>query len=222
MARVTTAMILAAGRGERLRPLTDRVPKPLLLVRGQPLLAHQLGWLKAAGITNLVINLHHLGEQIEAYCGNGSVHGLQIQYSHEPTLLETGGGVQKALPLLGNEPFLLLNGDIFTSFNLSELSDIPDWADVHLLLTPTPAFRTAGDFLYADGRVLERGGDHVYCGIAVLRPGLFQQRRAGAFSLRELFFEAAAAGRASAQLWCGDWTDIGSRDQLEAINRGNR
>ncbi|MCB1683719.1 MAG: NTP transferase domain-containing protein, partial [Pseudomonadales bacterium] len=106
------AMILAAGRGERLRPLTDQTPKPMLRVHGRPLLEHQIEWLKAAGITDLVINLHHLGAQIENYFGDGERFGVRIRYSHESELLDTGGGILNALPLLGSEPFLVMNGDI--------------------------------------------------------------------------------------------------------------
>jgi MurNAc alpha-1-phosphate uridylyltransferase len=218
MASVTTAMLLAAGRGERLRPLTEHTPKPLLPVRGQPLLQHQLGWLAAAGITDVVINLHHLGEQIVAFCGDGADFGLKIDYSRETQLLETGGGIRQALPMLGSQPFLILNGDIFTTFRLSALQDLPAWADIHLLLTPTPAYRNNGDFEMADGRITSRGGSYVYCGIAILRPSLFSNIEPGVFSLRELYFDTVAVGRASAQIWDGYWIDIGGPEQLAAVN----
>ena len=167
---------------------------------------------------DVVINLHHLGPQIEAYCGDGSSHGLRIRYSHESRRLETGGGIQQALPLLGEEPFLGLNGDIFTAFALTDLSDIPQWADVHLLLTPTPAFREAGDFEYERGRIVSRGAAFVYCGISIVRPRLFSSRTLEPFSLRDLFFQATQAGAASAQVWRGAWTDIGTPEQLDAVN----
>lgn len=218
MAELTTAMLLAAGRGERLRPLTDHTPKPLLEVRGRPLLAHQLSWLAAAGITDVVINLHHLGEQIEAFCGTGAAFGLNVRYSREAQLLETGGGIRKALPLLGEKPFLLLNGDIFTTFPLTSLIDLPDWADVHLLLTPKPSFRETGDFEMSGGRVTARGDAFVYCGIAILRPDLFRDVHPGVFSLRDLYFETVAAGRASAQVCTDYWIDIGAAAQLDAVN----
>ena len=141
------AMILAAGRGERLRPLTDRVPKPLAEVGGEPLLAHQLRWLAAAGLRDVVINLHHLGQQIVEAFGDGTAHGVRIRYSEEPTLLETGGGIVNALPLLGDEPFVLLNGDIFTDFPLTRLlTRLAPGAGAHLLVTPRPPFREHGDF----------------------------------------------------------------------------
>jgi MurNAc alpha-1-phosphate uridylyltransferase len=211
-------MLLAAGRGERLRPLTDHRPKPLIEVRGRPLLDWQLGWLQAAGIEDVVINLHHLGEQIAAHCGSGERYGLRIHYSREAERLETGGGIKQALGQLGGEPFLVLNGDIFTTFPLAALLDLPEWADVHLLLTPKPAYREAGDFTFAHGRVTARGDDFVYCGIAILRPSIFEHTPEGAFSLRDLFFDAMAAGRLSGQVWPGFWIDIGSQAQLDAAN----
>ena len=211
-------MILAAGRGERLRPLTDHTPKPMVNVHGEPLLAQQIAWLKRAGIRELVINLHHLGEQIEAHFGTGAGYGVNISYSREQTLLETGGGIVNALPLLGDEPFLILNGDIFTDFPFASLESLPDWADIHLVITPTPDYREAGDFEFADGRICARGQGYVYCGIAVLRPELFASDRAEPFSLRDRFFQAIDAGRISAQVWEGYWIDIGSQAQLDAVN----
>ena len=215
------AMILAAGRGERLKPRTDTTPKPLLRVRGRPLLEHQIGWLRAAGITELVINLHHLGDQIESHFGDGSAFGVTIQYSREPVLLETGGGIVNALPLLGEAPFALLNGDIFTDFPFSGLGEPPEWADIHLVVTPIPGYRTQGDFLVSDGRVTARGDTFVYCGIAVLRPQIFSGDKAAPFSLRNHFFRAIEAERISAEIWTGEWTDIGSEAQLQAVNRSH-
>ena len=187
-------MILAAGRGERLRPLTDHTPKPMVEVRGRPLLAHQIEWLQAAGIRDLVINLHHLGEQIEAHFGDGSAFGVRIQYSREEELLETGGGIVNALPMLGDKPFLILNGDIFTDFPFSTLTPIPDWADIHLVVTPTPDYRDQGDFEYASGRITASGNSYVYCGIAILRPAQFAGEAVAPFSLRDRFFEAIDGG----------------------------
>jgi MurNAc alpha-1-phosphate uridylyltransferase len=211
-------MILAAGRGERLRPLTDSTPKPMLPVAGRPLLEHQIAWLRAAGVRQIVINLHHLGEQIEQHLGDGSRFGVEIRYSRETTLLETGGGIVKALPLLGGEPFLLLNGDVFTDFPFADLLPLPDWADIHLLVTPRPDFRARGDFEVSHGRVTARGDSYVYCGVAVLRPSLFANDRIEPFSLRRHLFASLAAGRLSAQIWHGYWTDIGDQAQLAAVN----
>ncbi len=213
------AMILAAGRGERLRPMTDSTPKPLLEVAGVPLIVHQIRWLTAAGISELVINLHHLGEQIEQTLGSGDRFGINIHYSREAELLETGGGVVNALPLLGSDPFVILNGDIYTDFPLTDLrlNLAPD-AELHLLLTPKPDFREVGDFTYAKGRVIARGDDYVYCGIAVLRPEIFADQEVTAFSLRDTFFSAVTRGAVSAQIWQGYWTDIGSLEQLTDAN----
>lgn len=213
-------MILAAGKGERLQPLTNATPKPMLEVGSEPLIAHQLNWLKTAGITDVVINLHHLGTQIEAFCADGRGLGMNIRYSHEDTLLETGGGIVKALPLLGAQPFVILNGDVYTDFAFADLpSSPPRWADLHLVLTPTPAFRTRGDFDYAHGRITARGEGFVYCGIALLRPELFAGMKVERFSLQRTMFDAVHEGRASAQIWEGYWTDIGSHDQLQAVNK---
>lgn len=218
MAKLTKAMLLAAGRGERLRPLTEHTPKPLIEVRGKPLLEHQLCWLGDADIDSVVINLHHLAEQIVTFCANRADPAPQIHFSREPQLLETGGGIVNALPLLGENPFLLINGDIFTDFPLSELQEIPDWADVHLLVTPTPAYREHGDFEFSKGRISSRGESYVYCGIAILRPSLFEGLSRTAFSLRELYFQAIDKGTISAQIWPGYWIDIGTAEQLQAVN----
>jgi MurNAc alpha-1-phosphate uridylyltransferase len=213
------AMILAAGRGERLKPLTDSVPKPMLPVGGEPLIARQLRALARAGIARVVINLHHLGEQIASFCGAGERFGVRIDYSREEELLDTGGGIVKALPLLGEAPFMILNGDILTDFPFERLTAAPpDWADLHLVLTPRPAHRANGDFDCEAGKVTGRGEAYVYCGIAVLRPGLFEGRVAEPFSLQQILFDAVAAGRVSAEIWTGTWIDIGSHDQLRAAN----
>ena len=212
------AMILAAGQGRRLAPLTDDTPKPLLPIAGEPLLVRQVRQLRAAGVTDLVINLYHLGEQIEAVLGNGHELGVDIRYSRESTLLDTGGGIVKALPLLGNEPFMLLNGDILTDFEFATLPQRLDPTSLaHLVLTAKPANRDVGDFAFADGRVIRRGGDWVYCGIALLHADLFVGARAGPFSLRELYFKALATGQLSAQIHHGLWTDIGTLDEYAAV-----
>lgn len=211
-------MILAAGRGTRLRPYTDTTPKPMLNVRGRPLIEHQLDWLKAAGISEVIINLHHLGEQIEAHVGDGQRFGIEVRYSVEDELLETGGGIVKALPLLGTEPFWVLNGDIFTDYALTNFRrDLPDGSLAHLLLTPTPDFRDAGDFEWADGRITSRGTTYVYCGIALLHPSLFDGRAVEPFSLADLYFEAIERGELTGEVWRGQWTDIGTPEQLEAL-----
>ena len=213
------AMILAAGRGERLQPITETTPKPLLEVAGEPLIIHQIRWLVAAGIRELIINLHHLGEQIEQTLGDGNQLGVNIRYSHEVELLETGGGVVNALPMLGSDPFVLLNGDIYTNFPFTDLPlKLDPDAELHMVLTPKPDFRKTGDFTYANGRITARGDNYVYCGIAVLRPETFTDIPVTPFSLQDIFFSAVARGAVSAQVWQGYWTDIGSIEQLAAAN----
>jgi N-acetyl-alpha-D-muramate 1-phosphate uridylyltransferase len=214
------AMLLAAGRGERLRPITDRLPKPLVEIGGEPLLGHQLRWLAAAGVREVVINLHHLGEQISDRFGDGRPYGLKITYSRETRLLETGGGIVNALPLLGSEPFVILNGDIYTDFALTDLpSSLAPGAHGHLVVTPRPQFRERGDFDVADGRVTRRGDGYVYCGIAILDPAALAGREAEPFSLREVFFDLLARQHLTAQIHQGYWTDIGTPEQLGEVQR---
>lgn len=211
------AMILAAGRGERLKPLTDTTPKPLLEIDGEPLIAHQLRWLVGAGVRQVVVNLHHLGPQIEAALGDGHRFGVSIRYSREDTLLETGGGIAKALPILGDAPFLLLNGDIWTDFSFAALPTHLNGDLAHLVLVDKPAHREVGDFDLVGGRVRRSGGRAmVYCGIALLTPGLFAGAADGPFSLRDLLFAAADRDRIGGQGYSGLWIDIGSPERLAA------
>lgn len=213
-------MILAAGRGERLRPLTDKTPKPLLTIGAEPLIVHQVQWLAAAGIRDIVVNLHHLGTQIERRLGDGHTLGVTIHYSREPVLLETGGGIQKALPLLGEHPFVILNGDIWTDYPFAHLPSTLGGDLAHLVLTATPANRSEGDFGLAGDRVtrsIER--PYTYCGIALIAPALFEHAPPAPFSLRSLYFDAIVRGRVRGELWSGVWTDIGTPDQLDAVRR---
>ena len=211
------AMILAAGRGERLRPLTDRVPKPMIPVGGEPLIVHQLGWLRRAGITEVVVNVHHLAAHIEQALGDGAKFGVRIRYSREPALLDTGGGILQALDWLRPGPFVVLNGDIWTDYGFARLRP-PSDAIGHLVLTPTPAHRKHGDF-HLDGDRVRRGeperNDLTYCGIAALREALFDNAPAWPFSLRELYFDAAAAGELTGERFAGRWIDIGTPAMLE-------
>lgn len=212
------AMILAAGRATRLRSYSRKVPKIMQTLAGKPLVAYQLDWLRRAGVTDVVINLHHLGDQIRDYVGDGAAFGLNVQYSPEATLLDTGGGIVAALPMLGNRPFLILLGDIFTDFPFAQFAGtLPEGSCMHMLLTPTPGFRTHGDFDWTDGRVTGRGNDYVYCGLALFDPALLAGRRAEPFSLREPMFEAVARGQVTADVWDGYWTDIGTPEQLRTL-----
>lgn len=213
------AIILAAGRGARLAPLTDTTPKPLLPVNGQPLIVRQLQQLRAADIIHVVINLYHLGDLIAHALGNGEKFGMQIAYSHEQSLLETGGGIKNALPLLEEEEFIVCNGDIYTDFDFSSLPNALAPNDTaHLVLTPTPKTRARGDFEYSRGRVTQRGDDFVYCGISIFSQRIFANSPEGAFSSRDLMFEAIEQGQLSAQVHSGQWTDIGTLSDYAKVS----
>ena len=212
-------MILAAGRGERLRPLTDRIPKPLIPIGSEPLIAHQLRWLHRGGVRDVVINLHHLGAEIERALGRGGDFGVRIRYSVEPELLDTGGGIKNALRILGDEPFLLLNGDIWTNYAFAGLRNLRPRA-AHLVLKRKPPEKPRADFHIADGRVRRGPGDDLtYCGIAVLSPAMFDGAPDGAFPLPDLLFKAAADGTLAGEVFEGAWIDIGTPDQLKRVRR---
>jgi MurNAc alpha-1-phosphate uridylyltransferase len=214
------AMVLAAGRGERLRPLTDHTPKPLLLVRGKPLIGWHLEALARAGVREVVINLAWLGALIHDAVGGGERYGLHVQYSVEPDgALETGGGILQALPLLGDAPFIVVNGDTFTDLDFARLKPAPR-ALAQLLLVPNPPQHPGGDFALQSGRVLEAGEPrYTYSGIGVFHPALFAGRAPGRFPLRPLLSAASAAGRLHGELFLGRWTDVGTVERLEALNR---
>ena len=212
------AMILAAGRGERMRPLTDHTPKPLLPAGGRPLIEHLIVALVDAGITELVINHAHLGEQVEATLGDGSRWGVSIRYSPEGKALETAGGIHRALPLLGDDPFLVVNGDIATDFRFATLLDRPiDLA--HLVLVPNPEHHPRGDFGLQDGKAMDGGNiRYTFGGIGVYRPELFQDCVPGRFPLAPLLRSAMALGSVSGELHRGMWMDIGTMERLQAFD----
>lgn len=212
------AMVLAAGRGERLRPLTDTRPKPLLRVGGRPLIEHTIQALVAAGFTDLVINLAHLGEQIEAALGCGERFGARIRYSYEgKTGLETGGGILHALPLLGKQPFLVVNGDIATDFPYHRLPDtIPGSA--HLILVPNPEHHKKGDFALDQGKVLATGEQcYTFSGIGIYKPELFHACQPGKFPLAPLLRKAMAEKSVTGEVYRGFWMDIGTLERLRAL-----
>jgi MurNAc alpha-1-phosphate uridylyltransferase len=213
-------MLLAAGRGERLRPLTDRTPKPLLQVRGRALIEWHLEALARAGIDAVVINLSWLGEQIRARVGGGERYGLQVRYSEEPAgALETGGGIFQALPLLGAAPFIVVNADIHTDFDYARLAIAPG-ALAHLVLVPNPEHHPRGDFSLREGRVLAAGEPrHTYAGIGLYRPELFAGCSPGRFPLLPLLLRASAAAQLHGELYAGHWADVGSAARLAALNR---
>ena len=216
--RARRAMLLAAGRGERMRPLTDQLPKPLLMVRGTPLIVYHLQRLARCGVRNVVINVAWLGDRIRAALGDGAAFGVSIHYSEEGAqALETGGGIFQALPWLGSEPFLVVNGDVYTDFDFAALSIAPDaWA--HLLLVPNPVQHPQGDFALEDGRVVETGSTQwTYSGIGLYRPQLFDGCQPGRFPLLPLLRRAIAAGRLSGEVYRGAWSDVGTIERLAAL-----
>lgn len=201
-----------------MRPLTDHTPKPLLRVGGKRLIEYHLEALSAAGIVEVVINHAHLGEQIEAALGSGEHYGLQISYSHEPTALETGGGIHKALPQLGSEPFLVINGDVWSDYPLQRLPQQLDGL-AHLVLVDNPEHNPNGDFLLSANRVTDGEGERfTFSGIGIYHPDLFASCQGGAFPLAPLLREAMAAERVGGEYYEGRWLDIGTPQRLSQLD----
>lgn len=214
-------MILAAGRGERMRPLTDHTPKPLLRVGGKPLIVWHIERLVAAGISDIVINHAHLGQQIEVALGDGARWGARLKFSAEGDgrALETGGGIYKALPLLDAGVFLVVNGDVWCDVDAAQLQ-VADGFLANLLMVDNPPHHPDGDFALQDGR-LHVDGDRrlTFSGIGVYRRELFDDCRPGAFPLAPLLRAAMARGDVSGQHYRGEWLDIGTPQRLEALER---
>lgn len=214
------AMILAAGRGERLRPITDTVPKALVEVRGRSLLERHLDAVRAAGIRTVVINLGWHGEQIAARIGSGRRYGLDVIYSPEgDDILETGGGIRRALAVLGHEPFVVINADIFTDMPVPTVELDAD-IHGHLVLVPSPAFKAGGDFALVDGLIRNTPSPGLtFSGVAIYRPELFEGCGTGRFPLAPLLRAAADDGRLSGSVYTGIWEDVGTPGRLAALNR---
>jgi MurNAc alpha-1-phosphate uridylyltransferase len=212
-------MILAAGRGERMRPITDTTPKPLLKVRGEPLIERHVTGLARAGIERIVINLAWLGSQIRDYLGDGARYGVNLIYSEErPQALETAGGIFHALAHLEPGPFAVVNGDIYTDFPFATLGLATDH-DAHLVLVPNPVQHPLGDFGLNHGlAVPEAPARHTFSGIAVYRAGFFAGCSDGAYPLKPLLLRSMAAKRCSAELYTGLWEDVGTPERLQALN----
>jgi len=220
------AMILAAGLGERMRPLTDHTPKPLLPVGGQPLIAWQIARLKSAGFTDLVINHAHLGRQIEENLGEGAAWGVKIRYSDEGTPLETAGGIALALPLLGTAPFLVTNGDVYVEYDfarlgpvLAEMASDPQRL-AHLVLVDNPPHHPQGDFILEGANVRQGdAGRLTFSGIGCYRPELFAGIRPGdKAKLAPLLVAAMAEGRVTGEHFAGRWEDVGTPARLAALD----
>jgi MurNAc alpha-1-phosphate uridylyltransferase len=214
-------MVLAAGRGERMRPLTDAEPKPLLRVGGKRLIDYHLERLAQAGFRDVVINTAWLGDRIEAALGDGAQFGLAITYSHErPEALETGGGIFNALPLLGSAPFLLVNGDVWTDIDFGLLRRDPARESLaHLVLVRNPPQHARGDFRLENGWVAEGEGlRHTYSGIGIYRPEFFAGCAPGKFPLLPLLRRAIAARALSGELHSGRWFDVGTIERLRVLD----
>lgn len=214
------AMILAAGKGERLRPLTLHTPKPLVRAGGVPLIEYHLRAIKSAGFESVVINHAWLGQQIEDHLGDGHQWGLNISYSPEGEPLETGGGIFRALPLLGDEPFLVVNGDIWVDFDFSVLMK-PLKGLAHLVLVDNPPHHPGGDFALVDGQVHNDADQPrlTYSGIAVLHPQLFAGCTEGAFKLAPLLRDAMAKGLVTGERFAGRWVDVGTHERLAEVEQ---
>jgi N-acetyl-alpha-D-muramate 1-phosphate uridylyltransferase len=213
------AMVLAAGRGERMRPITDHIPKPLVPVAGKPLIAYHLESLARAGIRDIVINLAYRGAQIREALADGSRYGVRIAYSEEgPDPIETGGGLFKALPLLGPEPFLVVNGDVWTDFDFTRLPALDEGALARLVMVPNPPHIARGDF-GLEGDYLTEGDANrcTYSGIGIFSSELFSGCQPGKFPLLPLFRRAISARRLRGQLHSGIWLDIGTPERLVAL-----
>ena len=212
-------MILAAGRGERMRPLTDHTPKPLLPVAGRPLIEHQIARVAGAGFRHVVINHAWLGERIEARLGDGSRWNLAIEYSSEGEALETGGGIHRALPLL-SDPFLVINGDIWTDIDYPSLR-IAEEDLAYLVMVPNPPHNPGGDFMLDRGRVFDGGeGERLtFSGVGLYRHALFDGCKPGKFPLAPLLCAAMRGDRVGGQCHDGVWIDVGTPERLAQVDR---
>ncbi len=210
------AMILAAGRGERLRPLTDVTPKPLLEVKAKPLIVHHLEALCRAGFTEIVINLSWLGNQVRDLLGNGADFNLSIEYSEEPEALETAGGIQQALPLLG-ERFIVINADIYTDYDFIRLQQVDSIA--HLVLVENPQHHPRGDFTLNESTLgIEGSPRYTFSGISQYHRDFFKGLAPGEQKLAPLLFAAAQKHQVTGELFQGNWADIGTLERLDALN----
>jgi MurNAc alpha-1-phosphate uridylyltransferase len=215
-------MILAAGEGRRMRPLTDSLPKPLIEVDGKPLLAFHLERLVAAGFTDIVVNASYFSEQIEAFCGDGSRWGCHVKVVVEPKPLETAGGILNALPLLGDEPFALVNGDVFTHYPFEQLRRHDLKNDLaHLVMIPNPTHHPEGDFQLSETRIVEAQTSRTtFSGLSVMSPHLFAGLAPGKLALRPVLDQAITLKRVSGELFSGLWSDVGTPDRLRNLEIG--
>jgi len=215
------AMILAAGRGERMRPLTDTTPKPLLPVAGKPLIEYHLRACAAVGIREVVINVAWRGAMLRSALGDGAQFGLSIAYTDEgDAALETGGGILNALRLLGDAPFLVVSGDVWTDYPLANCLGRLASNDVgHFVLVPNPDFHERGDFGLRDGRATDEEPRYTYANIGVFDPAFFEPCKPGKFPLAPLMYEWIRKGRVSGELYLGRWFNLGTPAQLAELDK---
>jgi len=213
------AMILAAGRGERMRPLTDTTPKPLLMAGSKRLIEYHLLSLAKAGFKDVVINVAWLGQKIIDTLGNGEAYNLNIIYSNEKEqALETGGGIYNALPLLGDQPFLVINGDVWTDYPFKKLYDYPLTDKAHLVLVKNPDHNSGGDFYLTNNRLNEEGTEKfTYSGIGVYSADFFSQSNNRKFPLAPMIRQAISENKISGELYEGYWMDIGNQQRLNDL-----
>ena len=212
------AMILAAGRGERLRPLTDKTPKPLIEVAGKSLIEYHLINLAAAGFKEIIINTAWLAEKIHQQLGDGERYGVSIQYSDEETALETAGGIINALPLLDDGPFLVVNGDIWCDFDFTTLPKLNDSAQAHLVLVSNPDHNQDGDFALLDNLIKNTGESmHTYSGIGIYSSDFFLSQSSGSVPLAPIIRNKCNDGLVSGQFYNGLWTDVGTLERLQEL-----
>lgn len=223
---IRKAMILAAGLGQRMRPLTDNLPKPMLSAGGKPLLQYHLEALAAVGVKEVIINLAYLGEKIRAFVGTGEQFGLKVFYSEEPEPLETAGALLNALHLLGDDPFLLINGDVWSDYPLARLCSylLADSSDAHLVLVPNPDFHPHGDFSPNAIGILENNphlDKFTFAGISLVHPRLikFYPNRRVKFPLGEVLKYGINQKRISAEVYSGCWSDVGTPERLLVLNK---
>lgn len=212
------AMILAAGLGKRMHPLTLTTPKPLLKMGGTTLIDHALHQLKLAGISDIVINVHHLRDQIIAHCGDGSAYDLTIHYSIEETLLETGGGIFQALPFFNNDPFLAISADVWTDFPLKKLLS-QKTNGAHLIFVDNPDYHPQGDYGLDTNGIVHLDSAHklTYANIAVIHPSLFQAEKPGIFKLSSVFRKAIEKKCVTGEYYSGVWHNIGTPQDLRSV-----
>ncbi len=217
------AMILAAGRGERMRPLTDTTPKPLLVMGGKPLIVWVIDSLKRAGVTELVVNVSHLATQIEQALGNGTAYGVRIAYSFESEALETAGGIAWALPLLDEQPFLVVNSDVYSDYDFADLAararTLSTDRPAHLVLVNNPTHHPQGDFGLRENTVTAEGARLTFSGIGAYHPALFAGIRRGAKArLAVQLAQPIAEGRVSGEHFRGEWNDVGTPERLAQLD----